>query len=135
MTMATNLTEACEAAVRDGAELMPWTAPNVAALEDERLEAAVVRALAGPVAPELAFGVPLLRFANTGLPAQPLIQAVMNPPRHGHHACDRCSDTERSVLDRLWVPAGASVVEVAVCWRCRLNLDMPHRERSTLVWS
>lgn len=134
MTMATNLTDVIEAAIRDGEELVPWAEPNAFAVEDERVAEAVLRALGGPVPPELAIGVPLLRFADTDVPALPLIQAVISDVRHKPTICDLCANTERSIFDRLLVPAGASVVAVHICWRCKLDYDRPLRRMSTLVW-
>lgn len=130
MTMAATLTSA----MRDGAALVAWAEPNTAALLDSRMEAAVLRGLAGSVPPELAFAVPLLRYANTDLPAMPIIEALMDDVRHDHHVCDRCGNTELSVTDRLWVPCGAAVVEVAVCWRCKAEFDRT-LQRSSLVWT
>lgn len=121
------------AAIEDAERLVPWTEPNAAALVDERLEAAVLRALTGPVPAELV-GSPLLRFANTDLPAVPLLDAVLDPPKHDHLRCDRCNRTRLSILDRLWVPSGASVVEVAVCWLCHAEFDNTLWS-SSLVWS
>jgi len=94
---------------------------------------AVLRALSGPVPPELAFGVPLLRFADTDVPALPLIQAVINDVRHAAHTCDRCGNSERSITDRLLVPAGASVVAVHMCWLCKASFDRTLM-RGSLVW-
>lgn len=126
-----NLTDMIESAMLDGSELVPWAEPNAAAVEDERVEAAVLRALAGPVPPELAIGVPLLRFADTD--AVPLIQAVINDVRHAAHTCDLCGNSERSITDRLLVPAGASVVAVHTCWRCKASFDRTLMHGS-LVW-
>jgi hypothetical protein len=117
--------------IEDAQRLFPWAEPNAFAMEDERVEAAVLRALSGPVPPELAFGVPLLRFADTD--AVPLIQAVINDVRHAAHTCDLCGNSERSILDRLLVPAGASVVAVHVCWLCKASFDRPFM-RGSLVW-
>lgn len=122
------------ASASNGDDLVAWAEPNNAALGDECTEAAVLRALGGPVPDDLALGVPLLRFADTTVEAIPLIQAVIYNVRHTPTVCDRCGDTERSILDRLLMPCGASVVALHCCWRCRLTLDMPHRGGSTLVW-
>ena len=133
MDMATNPQDFI-AAASDGDDLVAWAEPNTAALDDEHCDAAVRRALSGPVPDDLAFGVPLLRFADTAVPALPLIQAVIMDTRHTPTVCDRCGNTERSVFDRLLVPCGASVVALHVCWRCQVNLEMPHRGGSSLVW-
>lgn len=119
------------AAIEDVQRLAPWAQGNRDAIADERVEGAVLRGLGGPVAPDLAVGTPLLRYANTDLPALPLIEALIENVRHDHRACDRCNTHRLSVLDSLWVLCGASVVEVAVCWHCRIELD-PYRNR--LVW-
>lgn len=121
MTMAANLSDVIESAIRDGSELVPWTEPNANVLAaDDRMSDAALAALGGPLAPELAFGVPLLRFANTELPALPLIQAVMNPPKHRATSCDRCEKTipAGTKVYSLWVPMGASVVAFSTCGLC-----------------
>ena len=89
-----NLTDMIESAMLDGSELVPWAEPNAAAVEDEGVEAEGLRALAGPVPPELAIGVPLLRFAATD--AVPLIQAASTDVRHAPHPCARCGNTQRA---------------------------------------
>jgi hypothetical protein len=135
MTMATNLSEVIEAAMRDGEQLVAWAEPNSAACEDPREGQAVLRALGGDVPPELAIGVPLLRFADTDVPAVPLVQAVINDTRHSPTVCDLCGKTakQRSILDRLLVPAGASVVAVHACWACKATFNCAVRY-SSLVW-
>lgn len=117
-------------------ELVPWTAPNADALQDERLEAAVLRGLAGPVPQELAVGVPLLRFAN-GAPAMSLLAAILNPPvprgnGRTRHVCD-VFGTPMVEPNTLWVPCGASVVQVTVRNFARGLLD--DLTRCGLVWS
>jgi hypothetical protein len=71
---------------------------------------------------ECAVGVPLLRFAAEGVPAMPLLQAMLEEPLAlaRLQTCDRCGTTERSITDRLLIPSGASVV-VALCWQCKLH--------------
>lgn len=136
MHMSANLTETLGAAIRDGEELVAWAEPNAAALNDERVDAAVLRALGGPVPADLAIGVPLLRYANTDLPAVPLIQAVIGDIKHSTDLCDRCETPRRPVVDFLLVPAGASVVSVSVCRTCRGAFDHDPRFRNThLVWA
>lgn len=123
-------------AIEDAAALVPWAAPNDAApAVDEAISAAVRRALDGPVPSELAFGTPLLRFADPDVPTQPLLEAVLEDPlpRHDSQTCDRCGSDRLSVTDRLWIPAGASVVVVAMCWKCSRVLDRPYGP--SLVWS
>lgn len=125
-------------AIEDAAALVPWAKPNwAAAAVDERVSAAVLRALGGPVPPELAMGVPLLRFAAEGVPAMPLLEAVLEDPlpRHNSRTCDRCGNSGRTITDRLWIPSGASVVVVAMCWSCKAcAFDRPGHG-SSLVWS
>lgn len=120
MTMAANLADLIESAIRDGSELVPWTEPNANVLADDRMQEAALAALGGPVAHELAFAVPLLRFVDTELPAVPLIQAVMNPPRHRATSCDRCEKPipRGTKVYNLWVPMGASVVAFHTCGLC-----------------
>lgn len=128
-------------AVEDAAALVPWAEPNADALCDEKTSMVVFHALGQPVPHELAMGVPLLRFATEGVPAMPLVEAVMQDPlpRHDSQSCDRCGNAERSITDRLWIPSGASVVVVALCWSCKLHAyDRPVSRpgvRSSLVWS
>jgi hypothetical protein len=128
-------------AMEDAAALVPWAEPNEAALADERTSEVVLRALGGPVPPELAMGVPLLRFATEGVPPMPLMEAIKEDPlpRHDSLSCDRCGNQKRTITDRLWIPSGASVVVVALCWSCKLHAyDRPVSRpgvRSSLVWS
>ncbi len=127
MTMAT-----IESAMRDGTDLVAWAEPNTVALNDERVEAAVLRGLSTPVPPELAMGVPLLLHADTAVPPVPLIEAVMDDTRHAATSCDLCDNTERSV-SRLLVPCGASAVAVHACFVCRATLDRT-LSRSSVIW-
>lgn len=128
-------------AMEDAEALVPWCAPNEAALADEKTSEAVLRALGGPVPDDCAVGVPLLRFATEGVPAMPLLEAVLEDPlpRHDSQSCDRCGNDKRSINDRLWIPSGASVVVFALCWSCRvLAYDRPVKRPgvvSSLVWS
>lgn len=127
-------------AMEDAAAMVPWAEPNEAALADERTSEVVRLALGGPVPDDLAMGVPLLRFATKGVPAMPLLEALLEDPlpRHGSLSCDRCGNDKRSIPYRLWIPSGASVVVVALCWSCKLHAydrpvsapDVP----SSLVW-
>jgi hypothetical protein len=127
--------------MEDAEALVPWCAPNEAALADERTSEAVLRALGQPVPPELAMGVPLLLFAAEGVPPMPLVEAISQDPlpRHDSQSCDRCGNDKRSITDRLWIPAGASIVVVALCWSCKLHAyDRPVSRPgvvSSLVWS
>ncbi|WP_205474448.1 hypothetical protein [Nocardioides sp. SYSU D00038] len=127
-------------AMEDAAALVPWAEGNEIALLDEKTDEAVRRAFGGPVPDDCAVGVPLLRFATEGVMAMPLLEAMLEDPlpRHDSQSCDRCGTTKRQVTDRLWIPAGASVVVVALCWSCKLHAyDRPvsrPRVRSSLVW-
>jgi hypothetical protein len=128
-------------AMEDAAALVPWAEANEVALLDEKTSMVVLRALGGPVPDDCAVGVPLLRFATEGVPAMPLLEAMLEDPlpRHDSQSCDRCGNDNRSITDRLWIPAGASVVVVALCWSCKLHAyDRPVSRpgvRSSLVWS
>lgn len=125
-------------AIEDAAALVPWAAANEAALLDEKTSQVVLRALGGPVPDDCAVGVPLLRFATDGVPAMPLLEAMLEDllPRHDSRSCDRCGNDTRSINDRLWIPAGASVVVVAFCWSCKACVfDNGNHPPSSLVWS
>jgi hypothetical protein len=116
--MSTPLADLLDAAIRDGGELVRWAEPNTIALEDERIDALVQRALRSSVPPECAVGVPLLRFANSAVPDVPLLDAIVDDRRHNSPVCDRCN-TRVHKTDRLLVPAGASVVAIHCCSLCR----------------
>ena len=105
------------AAIEDAEGLVRGREANSYALQYEPLERVVLEALAGPVPPHMAMGVPLLRFANGNTPI-PLLQAVMEPPiprAYGHrwYTCDIDGTTMREP-NTLWIPCGASVVQVTV---------------------
>lgn len=124
-------------AMEDAAALVPWADGNEAALLDPRTEQAVLRALGEPVPHDLAMDVPLLRFATPGVPAMPLLEAVLEDPlpRHDSQSCDRCGDDRLSVNDRLWIPCGSSVVVVALCWSCKARVFDNAVAPSSLAWS
>jgi hypothetical protein len=138
--MYSDLAAALQAATEDAVALVPWAAPNADALQEEWLEAAVLHAIGGPVPDDFAVGVPLLRFAN-GAPAMPLLDAVLNPPiprRQGgrSHRCDVFGTTMREP-NTLWVPCGASVVQVTMRNFARGILEDVTRTASRLprlVW-
>jgi len=119
-------------AIEDAERLTAWTEPNAYAMQDERVEAAVLRALAGPVPPELAADVPLLRFAN-GLPAIPLVDAVLNPPipRRSPFICD-VTGSRATEPNTLWIPAGRSVVQLTV--RNHVREVLADLTSAHLVW-
>ncbi|WP_193608270.1 hypothetical protein [Nocardioides lijunqiniae] len=123
-------------AMEDAAALVPWAEANEAALLDEKTSQVMLRALGGPVPPDLAVGVPLLRFATDGVPAMPLLEATLEDPlpRHDSQSCDRCGNSTRSINDRLWIPAGASVVVVALCWSCKACVFDNACAPSSLAW-
>lgn len=114
----TTLADTLDAAIRDGGELVRWAEPNILALEDERVEAAVLRALTGPVPEDYAVGVPLLRFPDRHVPDVPLVDAIIDDMRQNAHACDLCNGQAVRTA-RLLVPAGASVVAINCCSHCR----------------
>ena len=124
-------------AMEDAAALCPWAEPNEFAINIRGVDEAVRRALSEPVPPELAMGVPLLRFATEGVPPMPLLEAMLEDPlpRHGSQSCDRCGNSTRSITERLWIPSGASVVVLALCWSCRVCAFDSHGKPSTFVWS
>jgi hypothetical protein len=104
------------AAMQDAADLLPWIEPNAHALEWEPMDEVVRRALDGPVPDDYAMGVPLLRYAN-GDPARPLLTAMTDPriPRASRRwlSCDILGTKMREPRT-LWVPCGASVVQVTM---------------------
>ncbi|HET7327657.1 MAG TPA: hypothetical protein VFJ14_10295 [Nocardioidaceae bacterium] len=122
----------------DGDDLVAWAEPNTVVLDDPDCDAAVRRALSGPTPDDLAYGVPLLRFADTSVPAIPLVQAVIMDARIAPTACDRCQvarPVEVAAYDRLLVPCGASVVALHLCWTCKAHLDFAWSDApSSLVW-
>lgn len=124
-------------AMEDATALVPWAEANEAALLDEKVSLAVLRTLSGPVPDDCAVGVPLLRFATEGVPAMPLLEAMLEEPlpRHDSQSCDRCGNDTRSINDRLWIPSGASVVVVALCWSCKACVFENGMQPSTFVWS
>ncbi|MCW2738883.1 hypothetical protein [Nocardioides sp.] len=124
-------------AIEDAAALVPWAEANQVAMLDEKTSMVVLHALGGPVPEDCAVGVPLLRFATEGVPAMPLLDAMLEDPlpRHDSQSCDRCGNDKRSINDRLWIPAGASVVVVALCWSCKACVFERPGKRSSLVWS
>lgn len=129
--MATNLIEAMEAAVRDGADLLPWTAQNGAVLADTPTENACLRALSNPVPHGLAFGIPLFHCPDPALPAVPLLALLANYKQTTTMKCDRCHLNAVS-RHRLLVPMGASVVGVHMCPICFRSIDARYPD---LDWS
>lgn len=110
------------AAADDGKQLVRWAAPNSAAVQaDKRIEAAVFRALGGPVEPELAAAVPLLRHARHDTPAQPLLRALADGlPRHASWLCDlrEHDTTDGSECRHGLIPDGASAATLSTCDEC-----------------
>lgn len=120
-------------AIEDAERLVPWAEPNACAMQDERVEDAVLRALASPVPADLAHDLPLLRFASGADPI-PLVDALMDPPlpRRGGFICD-VTNTRATEPNTLWVPAGRSVVQLTVRNSVRgLLADLTSGQ---LVWS
>lgn len=118
----------------DADALVPWAAQNNAALAWEPLEEAVLRGLGGPIPDEYADDpdLPLLRFANTDLPARPLLAAITDPPiPRGKAVCD-ITGTPLREPNTLWVPCGRSVVQVTMRNSARENLA--YFSSSDLVW-
>lgn len=125
-------------AIDDAADLVPWAAPNEFAVAvDPKTDDAVRRALHEPIPAEYAADVPLLRFATPGVPPMALLDALLEDPlpRHDSQSCDRCGNSKRSITERLWIPAGRSVVVVAMCWSCKACAFESHGKPSSFVWS
>lgn len=120
-------------AVYDATNLAPWAEANaVAGSADERVSELVQRALGGAVSPEAAMGTPLLRWSDLDVPAVPLVAAVALDCGHATNRCDLCGAKPLRPLSFLWVPAGASVVELACCPQHRSALD--YVCNGDLVW-
>lgn len=110
-------------AVDEAERLVPWIEPNTVALQWEPLEEAVLRALDTPVPAHLNQGLPLLRFANGDAPIpllEALIDNVVDSSRDGRSRRPRTTircDVFGSPMtepNTLWVPCGASVVQVTM---------------------
>jgi hypothetical protein len=120
---------------QDADTLVPWAAPNNAALAWEPLEEAVLRALGGPIPDEYREDpdLPLLRFANLDVPARPLVTAITDPPiPRGRSVCDITGTLMREP-NTLWVPCGRSVVQVTMRNSVRENLAF--FTTCDLIWS
>lgn len=123
------------AAIEDAERLARWIEPNAWALQDEAVEAAVLRALGEPVPADLAGDVPLLRFANGRAPMS-LLDAVLDPPipryvAGRHFRCD-VAGTQASQPNTIWIPCGRSVVQLTV--RNFTRELMQDDNRADLVW-
>lgn len=122
--------------IEDAERLVPWGECNTGALQDEAVEAAVLRALAVPVPNEYAGDLPLLRFANESSPI-PLVDAVLNPPipRGNGHRWFRCDVTGTKMREpnTLWIPCGRSVVQLTV--RNSVRDLIATDTRCNLAWS
>lgn len=121
-------------AVSDAERLAPWAYTNASVMDaDERLEEVVREALGQPRA-HVPNGTPALVFAKGKEPAMPLIEALVTGKRgYLRKGCDACK-TPIHPEHRLWVGAGATVVEVHVCFHCRPVLNFAHRDCEPLVW-
>lgn len=121
-------------AVDDALALVSWAEPNAIALNDEELGRAVLSALSTRPGDEaFRFGVPLLRFVEADRPAVSLLDALVSDPRERKQfvpRCDHCS-AKAQPAHRLWIPSGASVVELVVCGHHRAVLD---DQFAGLVW-
>ncbi|MCW2767951.1 MAG: hypothetical protein JWO11_3910 [Nocardioides sp.] len=117
-------------AMRDGAALARWAEPNTIALNDERVERAVLDSFSTRSEPGCAVGVPMLRPGDPDRLAVPLLDAIVAGTREFRAKCDRCHGRARP-NHRLWVPAGATVAELVCCWLCR---DVLNDVFSDLVW-
>lgn len=117
-------------AMRDAEELVRWAEPNTIALNDERVEVAVLRALSNRSKSGAEFGVPMLRPCDPDRPATPLLDVLVSDLREFRSCCDRCKSKARPDY-RLWIPAGAAVAELACCWFCR---DVLNDTFTGLTW-
>lgn len=103
------------ATVDEAAWLAPHLEANSQVLRWAKAEAAVLRGLGGPVPEHIPNGVPLLKYAS-GDDAVSLLDAVLNPPQphdRGFFDCD-IDRIEAKTQNILWVPCGASVVQLRV---------------------
>lgn len=117
-------------AVRDAERLTPWIEPNAQALP--RAERAVLRALSAPVPHDIPNGVALLRYADGREPVL-LLDAVLDPPRPQYttFVCDLDLAPTKGHQNIIWIPCGASVVQLTVrgLWR-----DIFMHAAPNLVW-
>lgn len=105
-------------AIRDAEALVRWARPNSIALEDERVEQAVLASFTTREEPGCPVGVPMLRPCDPERLAVPLLDVLINGTREYRGHCDRCHSPARK-NHRLWIIAGATVAELACCWFCR----------------
>jgi len=129
--MAATLPEVLLSAVQDANDLVSWAAPNADVTQDERCEKRMFQALMCPVPAELSVGVPLLRFWNLSIEAQPLVQAMLDDRKTSTASCERCGYADPGE-HCLWIPIGVSVVALHFCTHCRNELDTAFAH--TLVW-
>lgn len=122
-------------AIVDGEDLVAWAEPNTVALSDAKLDAATWTARNKPVPDELAFGVPLLKYANADVPTASLVGALVADRRPDTRRCDRCSAPAQATYE-LWVNCGAQTVVAVCCEGCRAHLDYSYRRDGvpSLVW-
>lgn len=122
-------------AVRDGGQLVRWAEPNTIALNDERVEEAVLRCFSARPVDGDDHGVPMLRPCDPDRAAVPLLDAVRDYRPEFRPTCDRCGSTATQIKNepdhRLWIPSGATVAELVVCWFCH---DVLNDEYADLVW-
>jgi hypothetical protein len=123
------------AAIEEAERLIHWIEPNAAVysnpdlgIEDKLLDAG----LGGPIPPDLATGITLLRFLDPTVEPQSLIEAVvfkMEKPTRTTN-CEHCGSNAGGRY-RLLVPMGTSVVAYHCCWFCR---DLLTDYCGELVW-
>ncbi|MGK2875456.1 MAG: hypothetical protein ACSLEW_07415 [Nocardioides sp.] len=118
------------AAMRDAESLVPWAKDNDIVLQIPSIEQTVRESLGGPVLPGCEVGIPLLRVANSGADAVPLVGALLTWDAHRVAACDRHEEARAD--HRLAVVAGASVVLMHFCDDCKSRMDHAF---PALVWS
>jgi hypothetical protein len=125
--------EAILAAIEDSERAWPF---NAHLIEDRQVDEAVRTALDGRLTAREEYELSDVRVqpqvvpAKTELCAQPLLDTLLrSEPYKIQSPCDRCHQRVHPVA-RLWVPAGASIVELACCAVCRSELD----EQYAPVW-
>lgn len=120
-------------AMVDGSMLWPH---NEHLINDVRVDHAVRIALgsAAVTADEETDGArpqPRLLFVDRDYAAMPLMDVMFNGDvRNMPIGCDLCL-AQVQPTGRLWVPAGASVVELHTCDSCKVEMDADY---SPIVW-
>lgn len=127
-----DLAEQIVSAVTDAGDLWPH---NHDLIHDPLIERAILDAPIGSVtSDEELYGVmphPRLILCDPDVVAYSLIEALtMNVLWNMHEPCDRCRKQVQPGA-RLWVPFGASVVEIHCCLDCAAELQHKY---PNVVW-